>query len=341
VYQWFIRVRKVLNPKRAFILMGVAVVLACLALRERTYDGETFDHWFEDYVHNPAGGAQSVFRHHSEKAVPFLVGKLTRQESNWRKWYRHNWVKVPGVLQQVLPLPKYAPTNSPTAIGLLGEVGPPARAAVPEIIQYLRARERGLMDVPEAPSTLLFDNMHTNGIMDVIRLPRYNPYRQSSLQQVENSLNTLDQIGPEITEFIPLLLEVTQWMRTLDTNAASKPQYVWDSRGVFLSTLPSLAFTIDGNDNLFFTRLVGKLESPHWHASLRAALPVLMRNLSNTNGLSRFMAIAGIAQLVPEVDESVPPCLKHSRRILIFPGDLSISGSWATLGGILISYSDS
>ncbi len=192
--------RMALTAVGLFFALAVGVgVLALVQPAEPSYRGLAAAEWFEQFRGGDTN-ALTAFRQMGTNAVPFLIHRLHTQSSQAERWYVTLWQKVKPAWRTKLPPPPATAENALLAMGLLGELGPMAGAAVPAVCSVL-----------VTPPT---NSVTPGGPLRFVKLPnRIVPGGLTSIYLSNESLryqaaNTLAAIGSDRPEPLLAVLEV-------------------------------------------------------------------------------------------------------------------------------------
>jgi len=115
------------------------------------YHGKSVAFWFNEPERAVGAGrfvgvsfvdkeTWEAFQSMGAAAVPYLVTQLKQEDSWWIGFYWRHGPKLPGVILKRLPIPRQPYARQQRAALLLQTIGPPAQAAVPDLIAvYNRA----------------------------------------------------------------------------------------------------------------------------------------------------------------------------------------------------------
>ena len=137
--------------KRWLVFAGVvAVVVLAAALTHQlanhgpSYQGNSIEYWFRETASGRLDQATETeaFRAMGPAAVPFLC-RMLRDDSWWEEFYRNQYTKhgarLPHWLAGRLPTPMPPDARQTCAAMLFQFIGPPAQAAVPDLIDAYKS----------------------------------------------------------------------------------------------------------------------------------------------------------------------------------------------------------
>lgn len=141
------------------LAIGLGAVIVAAGPGPPEYQGKPINYWFGQItppwfgqITRPGGtsepGRQAILMM-GERAVPFLVEKLHARESPWRKAYASVWPRLPTALRQRLRVPEPIGFIHFKAAALLANLGPKAKAAIPDLVTLLKEQD-------PSPSARLF-----------------------------------------------------------------------------------------------------------------------------------------------------------------------------------------
>jgi hypothetical protein len=87
------------------LLISALLGATLLRPREPVYNGQTLSYWFERLQRPNPEAARVAIHEIGPQAVPFLLGKVRRENSFLHQRYRAIWPKLPQALQGCLPKP--------------------------------------------------------------------------------------------------------------------------------------------------------------------------------------------------------------------------------------------
>jgi HEAT repeat protein len=138
--------QRVIKFSMLIFAVVLAVVLGRLAFKahqpEASYLGKPASYWLSEGFTYSLGvegrpPAESAFRFMSSNSVPFLTAALARTDGPLEQVYLGFYPKLPIKLRMRLPQPVAADVLRRRAICALMLIGPPARAAIPSLLNVL------------------------------------------------------------------------------------------------------------------------------------------------------------------------------------------------------------
>jgi HEAT repeat protein len=131
---------------RRIVLVMVLVSLGAAALwvpltREPIYEGKSLSIWLENLNHGDSKigeRAQAVLRAAGPEVIPHLVRALKTRNSSLRQAYMEIREMMPTFVIDRIPYPKHHATYRYGAAKALGQFGPAAESAVPQLKELLK-----------------------------------------------------------------------------------------------------------------------------------------------------------------------------------------------------------
>lgn len=238
------------------------------------YQGRSLSSWFREATIQRTiredSPATVAIKSMGRSAVPFLVGKLRHEDTKWDILWRKAYPKMPPLLKKCFAEPLPSHPQQEAAAMLLGEIGPPAESAFPQMLaEYNRACRKQLV-LPRNPDwSVLLTNPPAP-------LPLSQQTNELELSTRLYLLRAFTTIGGTHKQTIPLLLAAIH-----DPGIS----YGYD-----------VATWIASSTNLM--------------PSIRLAEPSLIAAAADSHSIVRFSAARLLASFAPDHPEVVPPLLK-------------------------------
>ena len=160
--------------QRLYLALGALLVMVMAALwvwspwtsREPVYAGKRLSQWVVEC--RPSLGAPLTLTNgmlRDPKALPFVLGILSKRETALGNKYYAFWSKASPRLQRYLPLPIHNATVRMHAAAVAGNMGPMDGAAIPVLLQALR--EDGEIEYWETHQGAGFGGPAGNGLSTI------------------------------------------------------------------------------------------------------------------------------------------------------------------------------
>lgn len=254
-------------------LLLAGLVLLVLRSDEPTYQNRRISLILDDWVADkPDVPIEAALREIGLNALPYVVSRLARNDSSWRRKLQGTWPKLPKFLQRILPQPKpdfdalkggdaviyIGPPAIPSAIALLKHHSPSVRAAAAVGLYGLRKRFREAgMAIPALTETLRDPKPlirvyaaralaemgadASNAVPALAKVaadPRVGSLASTTFLLRATAVTALGRIGPAAKDAIPALKTLLQEQTAEPTLRGRAALAIWQIDGDVDSTLP-------------------------------------------------------------------------------------------------------
>lgn len=189
-------------------MLASAAVLALAAafLLRRTepdrpdpvYQGRPASVWVADFIQTEGWEAQQALRNLGEASVPYLIPRLRTRDSPLNRVGVWMWARLPDFLKSRIPAPVLARDVRMRAVIAFREMGPPAHAAVPALIERLSDRDGSI----RLHSAIALGNI---GPASGPAVPFLKPFLKERHTVRVYVANALWKIHHEVEEVLPVL----------------------------------------------------------------------------------------------------------------------------------------
>lgn len=283
----------------SLITFTVGSVYFVLPLREPAYDGKRVSGWCQEVVRSQGDTkrATEALQKIGSAAVPYLVKLLKRKDGFLKKQYLGVVEKLPPWFGKSFPRPVLnAHEIRRKAVLVLGEIGPSARQAVPQLIKLLK----------DPDTEVRLATAHCLGAIGTEASESIAALAATSKGDPDpfvrgNACYALGKIGPASRTAVPILIQALA-----DTHAYVRHHSVVALGGIGPSAAPAVpALTQLLTNRAVETRIdaalsLSKIE-PHNAASL---LPTLAEVVRTGHPLFQVSATRALVEIVPATDEA-------------------------------------
>ena len=301
-----------------FIFVGILLGIFAYAVwrpNEPRYENKSVTTWLDEWNMGLSfdcarldGAAERAIKAMGAKAEPYIITRMRRSDSFWRRNYRSLFPSLPPWLQKLAPWPAQEFTDITGSTALLA-IGP---STLPTLIRGLRddnSRVRSACALALAP---LAYHQH----IDIkASLPGLSACLADPQARVRwSAALTLGGLGPDaaaaIHGLLPLLLDARvgdrkSWYSSVRSAAALTLGAIGPQSKSALSALRSLL-----NDPSPYDSSTAALAVWRINAEVTNTLPVLLRVLAVTPDASKWRLLEGLEEMGPQAREALPALLR-------------------------------
>ncbi len=284
------KIKPVLISATAVLGLLVLVFLAADGSFGRRYQGKTARNWARQlFSENPTNqaAARATLIKMGRDAVPELIHLLHTRDWRGRETLRSLAARSPRSLQNFI-LVRIGPSNvgviRAEAARMLGEIGPEAALAVPDLVRALENPDRGV--VSQAAWAL--------GRIGAAAVPSLIPLAQSSnLVERHMAVYALGEIGAGATGALSVLME-----RLDDPNPDVRSSANYSLGMVGKTALPQLMALVASDDTN--TARLAVATTTNYPVLLRAMVPHLIEMIESGNAAEKAQAQKILRRLNPQ-----------------------------------------
>lgn len=217
---WIRRLLPKRRPYQVLLVAGLVVlstgVVLCLPEREPSYEGKPASYWLDWWWQGVDGPktADAAFKAMGPKAVPFLVKVLDHKPTALSvkldeargKYDTSHPGGLPPTLEKVLPSEYRIQNRRETAAFLLGQIGPPAAAAIPVLKRVSSDPNENDRVRREAWAALCAMGEKLASLVPEFMLA----LKSDDIDTREDGLILLQSTGPPAKPAVPVILKLLQ-----------------------------------------------------------------------------------------------------------------------------------
>jgi HEAT repeat protein len=295
------------NPKRQVLVALVALVLVALAVCilssledpkkhgrvvNPVYKGKPASAWAKDQILNNSFEAAEAIKQTGADAVPFLIPFLHKRDSAFNAAYVKVWPCLPTLVRSRLPRAVLAKDVRMNAVAMLREMGPAAKAAVPELAERLKDKEGSI----RLHSAIALGNI---GPAAQAAVPAVKPFLRGSHTVRVYTANALWKIEHKAGEVLPILEAGLQEENAPFRWAAAV--FLGEMGAAAAEAIPLLEKAVKSADKDTASCAVQALAeiSPD-------TVPILIDTLGDSDAGMRISACVALRKIGPKAKQAVP-----------------------------------